>query len=75
MKKISILQNCKNQLKNAFDCFINANGTNDKPAIFEYLNNVQDSILKDLHPSIKDSQKEKICNSLALYNCKLRENI
>ena len=73
--KTSTLQNCKNQLKNAFNTFVNAYGTSDKPAIFEYLNDVQDSILKDLHPSIKDAQKEKISNSLALYNCKLRDRI
>lgn len=75
MKKISTLQNCKNQLENAFNLFVDNRGTKDKPAIYEYLNNVQDSILKDLHPSIKDSQKDKICDSLAMFNIRLRKRI
>ena len=75
MKKISILQNCKNQLENAFNLFIETNGTTDKVSIYTYLNDVQDSILKDLHPSIKDSQKDKISNSLAMFNIRLRKRI
>lgn len=75
MKKISILQNCKNQLENAFNLFVDTQGTKDKPAIYEYLNDVQDSIIKDLHPSITDSQKDKICDSLEMFNIRLRKRI
>jgi|VirMetMinimDraft_7_1064189.scaffolds.fasta_scaffold516219_2 hypothetical protein len=75
MKKLSILQNCKNQLENAFNLFIETNGTTDKVSIYTYLNDVQDSIIKDLHPSIKDSRKDEICNSLANFNIRLRKRI
>jgi hypothetical protein len=75
MKKISILQNCKNQLENAFNLFVETYGTSDKVAVYTYLNDVQDSIIKDLHPSIKDSQKDKICDSLAMFNVRLRKRI
>lgn len=75
MAKVTILQNCKNQLENAFNLFVETNGTSDKVAIYTYLNDVQDSIIKDLHPSIKDSVKDKICNSLAMFNVRLRKRI
>jgi len=75
MAKVTILQNCKNQLENAFSLFVETNGTSDKVAIYTYLNDVQDSIIKDLHPSIKDSAKDKICDSLAMFNVKLRKRI
>lgn len=73
MKNETILQNCKNQLENAFNLFIETNGTRDKIAVYTYLNDVQDSIIKDLHPSIKDTQKDKICDSLAIFNIRLRK--
>jgi len=75
MAKVTILQNCKNQLENAFSLFIETNGTSDKVAIYTYLNDVTDSIIKDLHPSIKDSVKDKICDSLAMFNVRLRKRI
>lgn len=75
MAKVTILQNCKDQLENAFNLFIESKGTRDKVAIYTYLNDVQDSIIKDMHPSIKDSQKDKICDSLAMFNCRLRKRI
>ena len=75
MAKVTVLQNCKNQLENAFNLFIETNGISDKVAIYTYLNDVQDSIIKDLHPSIKDSVKDKICDSLAMFNVRLRKRI
>lgn len=75
MAKVTILQNCKNQLENAFNLFVETNGTSDKVAIYTYLNDVQDSIIKDLHPSIKNTVKDRICDSLAMFNVRLRKRI
>ena len=66
------LKTAKRQLKNAYITFINAHGTTDQPAVNEYLNNVQDSILKDIN-NISDKQKVVLSNSLANYNIKLRK--
>jgi hypothetical protein len=68
----SHLKTAKQQLKNAFNTHVNAHGMNDKPMLYEYLNNVQDSIIKDLPPYLKDSELQRIGNSLANYNVKLR---
>jgi hypothetical protein len=73
--KASTLKNCKQQLENAFYLFIGSNGKNDKTAVYTYLNDVQDSIIKDLHPSIKDSEKERITSSLENHNLRLRKKI
>lgn len=69
------LQDAKRHLKNAFITYTNNHGKKDKPAIYEYLNNVQDSIIKDLPNSLTDRKKDSITDSLANYNCKLRKDI
>jgi hypothetical protein len=69
---LSHLKTAKQELKNAFTTHVNAHGTNDKPMLYEYLNNVQDSIIKDLPPRLTDSEVQRIGNSLANYNVKLR---
>jgi hypothetical protein len=68
----SHLKTAKQQLKNAFTTHVNAHGTNDKPMLYEYLNNVQDSIIKDLPARLTDSEVQRIGDSLANYNVKLR---
>jgi hypothetical protein len=71
----SHLKTAKQHLKNAFTTHTNAYGMNDKPMLYEYLNDVQDSIIKDLPARLTDSEVQRIGDSLANYNVKLRREI
>ena len=72
------------QLQNAFDNILNseslkvATGENpfiDKPLIRMYINNVQDSIIKDLPPRLNDVEVLEISEALENYNCNLQSQI